>query len=66
MPLLAPYGAGLTHMQLLVFTTIGLGALVAAYGFGLGGTTAFLIFLAILFIGVFVRAAQPLLEHLKP
>ena len=53
-------------MQLLVFTTVGLGALVAAYGFGLGGTTAFLIFLAIVFTGVFVRAAQPLLEHLKP
>ena len=53
-------------MQLLVFTTVGLGALVAAYGFGLGGTIAFLIFLLILFIGIFVRAAQPLLEHLKP
>jgi hypothetical protein len=53
-------------VQLLVFTTVALGALVAAYGFGLGGTIAFLIFLAILFVGVFVRAAQPLLEHLKP
>ena len=53
-------------VQLLVFTTVGLGAMVAAYGFGLGGTIAFLIFLAILLIGVFVRAAQPLLEHLKP
>ncbi len=53
-------------MQLLVFTTVGLGTLTAAYGFGLGGTTAFLIFLAILVIGVLVRASQPLLEHLKP
>jgi len=53
-------------VQLLVFTTVGLCALVAAYGFGLGGTTAFLIFLLILFIGIFVRAAHPLLEHLKP
>jgi len=53
-------------VQLLVFTTVGLGALVAAYGFGLGGTTAFLIFLLILFIGIFVRTAHPLLEHLKP
>jgi hypothetical protein len=53
-------------VQLLVFTTVGLGALVAAYGFGLGGTIAFLIFLLILFIGIFVRAAHPLLEHLKP
>jgi hypothetical protein len=56
----------LQPVQLLVFTTVALGALVAAYGFGLGGTIAFLIFLAILFVGVFVRAAQPLLEHLKP
>lgn len=56
----------LQPVQLLVFTTIALGALVAAYGFGLGGTIAFLIFLAILFVGVFVRAAQPLLQHLKP
>jgi hypothetical protein len=56
----------LQPVQLLVFTTVGLGALVAAYGFGLGGTIAFLIFLAILLVGIFVRAAQPLLEHLKP
>jgi len=53
-------------VQLLVFTTVGLGALVAAYGFGLGGTVAFLIFLAILFVGIFVRTMAPLLEHLKP
>jgi hypothetical protein len=53
-------------MQMLVFTTIGLAGMVAAYGFGLGGTLAFLIFLAILVIGVFVRAAQPLLERLGP
>jgi hypothetical protein len=58
--------ARLQPVQLLVFTTIALGALVAAYGFGLGGTIAFLIFLAILLVGVFVRAAQPLLQHLKP
>jgi hypothetical protein len=53
-------------VQLLVFTAVALGALVAAYGFGLGGTIAFLIFLAILCVGVLVRAAQPLLQHLKP
>jgi hypothetical protein len=53
-------------VQLLVFTTVALGALVAAYGFGLGGTIAFLIFLAILFVGIFVRAAQPLTRHLRP
>jgi hypothetical protein len=54
------------RVQLLVFTTVGLGALVAAYGFGLGGTIAFLLFLAILLVGIFVRAARPLLGHLKP
>jgi hypothetical protein len=53
-------------MQLLVFTTVGLAGMVAAYGFGLGGTLAFLIFLAILLIGIFVRVAEPLLERLSP
>jgi hypothetical protein len=62
----APDGAGLTHMQLLVFTAVALAGLVAAYGFGLGGTLAFLIFLAVLFVGVLVRAIEPLMEHLRP
>jgi hypothetical protein len=53
-------------MQLLVFTTIGLAGLVAAYGFGLGGTLAFLIFLVVLLTGVCVRAIQPLMERLRP
>jgi hypothetical protein len=53
-------------MQLLVFTTIALAGLVAGYGFGIGGTLAFLIFLAVLFVGVFVRAIQPLMERLRP
>jgi hypothetical protein len=66
MPLPAAYGAGLKHMQLLVFTAIGLAGLVAAYGFGLGGTLAFLIFLAVLFVGVCARAFQPLMERLRP
>ena len=54
------------RMQLLVFTTIALAGLVAGYGFGIGGTLAFLIFLAVLFVGVFVRAIQPLMERLRP
>jgi hypothetical protein len=53
-------------MQLLVFTVIALIGLVAAYGFGLGGTMAFLIFLAVLFIGICVRAVEPLMERLRP
>jgi hypothetical protein len=66
MPLPAPYGAGLTHMQLLIFTAVGLAGLVAAYAFGLGGTLAFLIFLAVLFIGICVRAIEPLMQRLRP
>ncbi|HKH14287.1 MAG TPA: hypothetical protein VKA47_06495 [Solirubrobacterales bacterium] len=53
-------------MQLLVFTVIALVGLVAAYGFGLGGTMAFLIFLAVLFVGICVRTVQPLMERLRP
>ena len=52
-------------MQLVVFTAIGLAGLVAAYGFGLGGTLAFLIFLAVLFVRC-ARAFQPLMERLRP
>ena len=53
-------------MQLLVFTVVGLCAMVVAYAFGLGGAVGFLIFLAILFIGIFVRMSQPLIERLGP
>jgi hypothetical protein len=53
-------------VQLLLFTAVGLAGLVAAYGFGLGGTLAFLIFLAVLFIGICVRAIEPLMERLRP
>ena len=53
-------------MQLLVFTGIALAGLVAAYGFGLGGTLAFLLFLAVLFIGICVRTFEPLMQRLRP
>jgi hypothetical protein len=53
-------------VQLLLFTAVGLAGLVAAYGFGLGGTLAFLIFLAVLFIGICVRTIEPLMERLRP
>ena len=53
-------------MQLLVFTVIGLCAMVVAYALGLGGAVSFLIFLAILFTGVFVRVTEPLMERLRP
>jgi hypothetical protein len=53
-------------VQLLVFTAIALAGLVAAYGFGLGGTLAFLIFLAVLFIGVCARTIEPLMNRLRP
>ncbi len=53
-------------MQLLVFTTVGLSAMLVAYAFALGGSVAFLIFLAILLIGVCLRVSQPLIERLRP
>ena len=53
-------------MRLLVFTVVGLSAMLVAYAFGLGGAVGFLIFLAILFVGVFLRVAEPLLERMRP
>jgi type VI protein secretion system component VasF len=52
-------------VRLLVFTVVGLIALVIAYAFSLGGTVAALIFLFILFNGVLDRWAQPLLNRLR-
>ena len=53
-------------MTLLVYTVIALSAMLVAYAFGLGGAVSFLIFLAILFVGVSVRVSQPLIERLRP
>lgn len=53
-------------MRLLVFTVVGLIAMIVAYAFSLGGTVAALIFLFILFNGVLDRWAQPLLARLRP
>jgi hypothetical protein len=52
-------------MQLLVFTVVGLSAMLVAYAFGLGGTIGVLIFLAILFVGICLRIAQPLMQQLR-
>ena len=52
-------------MRLLVFTVVGLIAMVIAYAFSLGGTIAALIFLFILVNGILDRWAQPLLERLR-
>jgi hypothetical protein len=52
-------------VRLLVFTVVGMIALVVAYAFALGGTVGALIFLFILFNGVLDRWAQPLLERLR-
>jgi hypothetical protein len=51
---------------LVVFTAVGLVAYLVAYAFGLGGTVAGMIFLLILFTGVTMRVAEPLVERLKP
>ena len=53
-------------MQLLVFTVVGLGAMVVGYAFGLGGAVSSLIFLAILFTGIVVRVTEPMRERLRP
>jgi hypothetical protein len=52
-------------VRLLVFTVVGLIALVIAYAFSLGGTVGALIFLFILFNGVLDRWAQPLMEWIR-
>ena len=52
-------------MRLLVFTVVGLIALVVAYAFSLGGTVGSLIFLFILFNGVLDRWAQPILNRIR-
>jgi hypothetical protein len=51
---------------ILVFTVIGLCAMVVAYAFGLGGAVGCLIFLAILLVGVFLRVTEPLVDLLRP
>lgn len=53
-------------MRLLLFTAVGLIAMILAYAFSLGGTIAGIIFLFILFNGVLDRWAQPILERLRP
>jgi hypothetical protein len=52
-------------VRLLVFTVVGLAAMVIGYAFALGGTVSALIFLFILFVGVLDRAAQPLIARLR-
>jgi hypothetical protein len=56
----------LPPVQLLVFTVIGLVAMLIAYAFGLGGAVSALIFLTILFTGALIRVFQPLIDLLKP
>lgn len=53
-------------MQLLVFTVIGMCAMVVGYAFGLGGAVSSLFFLTLLFTGVVVRVTEPVRERLRP
>ena len=55
----------LPPVRLLVFTVVGLIALMIAYAFSLGGTVAALIFLFILVNGIIDRWAKPLIEWMK-
>jgi len=52
-------------MRLLVFTVVGLVALVIAYAFSVGGTVAALIFLFIVFNGILDRWAKPLIDWVR-
>jgi hypothetical protein len=52
-------------MRLLVFTVVGLVAMVVAYAFSLGGSVATLIFLFILVNGILDRWAKPALDWLR-
>ena len=52
-------------MRLLVFTVVGLMAMLIAYAFGLGGTVSAIVFLFILTNGVLDRWAQPIIERLR-
>jgi uncharacterized membrane protein YjjP (DUF1212 family) len=52
-------------VRLLVFTVIGLIAMMIAYAFSLGGTLAALILLFILFNGILDRWAKPLLDWIR-
>lgn len=52
-------------MRLLVFTVVGLLAMMVAYAFSLGGTVAALIFLFIIFNAILDRWAKPLLDWLR-
>jgi uncharacterized membrane protein YjjP (DUF1212 family) len=65
------HGRGVNHLdspavQLLVFTVVGMSAMLVAYAFGLGGAVSSLIFLAILFTGALIRVSRPILERLRP
>ena len=53
-------------MRLLIFTVVGLMAMIVAYALGLGGAVSSMIFLFILFNGILDRWARPMLERLKP
>ena len=52
-------------MRLLVFTVVGLIAMMIAYAFSLGGTVAALIFLFIVFNAILDRWAKPLLDWIR-
>ena len=53
-------------VQLVVFTVVALSAMMVAYAFGLGGAVGFLIFLAILSVGILLRVSAPLIARLRP
>ncbi len=53
-------------MQLMIFNVVGIILAVIAYAFSLGGTIAALIYLTVIFTGVLIRWAEPILERIRP
>ena len=49
-------------MLLLLFTVLGVWAMVVGYALGLPGPVVGLLFLGGVFTGVFLRAAQPIID----
>lgn len=51
---------------MLVFTVVGVSALVIAYALGIGGTVGAVILATIIFTGATLQVFKPLIEKLKP
>ena len=53
-------------MLLLVFTVLGMSAMLVGFAAGLGGAVSSLFFLTLLLVGVVLRITEPIRERLRP